>query len=134
MSLPSRVPAGVRAGGRFAPGLHAEPALVLGAGAASFHRRYTGDEMSAHEQRTLSRRLVKGVHESGVLARMVGSKNAAAAHEVLAAAGDDATLDKAIRAVLHREQLHPGSVPPEKLGFHLCRQLLGFRQPVTSGS
>ena len=126
MSVTARHPRGVRTGGRFAPGVRKEPSLTLSPGMASaaLYRRYTENEMDQDEQRILSRRLVQGVHDSGLLRKMAGTRGINDAGAVLAAAHDDEKLDAAIHAVVTNEQRNPGTVHPDSIGFQLCRHLL----------
>lgn len=122
----SREPRGIRTGGRFAADSRAEPSLTLARGpaASNLYRRYTENEMSRTEQRELSRRMIRTVHEAGTLTRMAGLKNLSAVYGVLEAAQDDDRLDAAIHAVVNHEQRHPGTVAPETIGYQLCRRLL----------
>jgi hypothetical protein len=126
MSVVARQPRGIRTGGRFAPNVRTEPSLTLSPGMASsaIYRHYTENDMGKAEQRNLSRRLIQGVHDSGLLKKMAGNRNLADVESVLAAARDNDKLDAAIHAVLDNERRNPGVTHPDSIGFQLCRHLL----------
>lgn len=126
MTAVTRQPRGIRAGGRFAPQVRAEPSLALSPGmtSAAIYRRYTEDGMDRAEQRTLSRRLIEGVHDSGLLRKMAGAANLRDVDRVLAAAQDTGRLDTAIDSVVTHEHASPGTTHPDSIGFKLCRNLL----------
>lgn len=72
----------------------------------------------------MSRRLVWGAYDSGLLRRMAGSRNITDVDDVLAASQDNEKLDAAIHAVVSNEQRNPGVTTPDSIGFQLCRNLL----------
>ena len=125
-SFQKRQPRGVASGGQFASTAHAEPSLTLVPGTTTpgAFRRYTEDGMDQAEQRAISRRLVQGAYDSGLLRKMAGTQNSHDVPGVLASSRNDRKLDCAIDAVIERERNSPGSVRPDTLGFQLCRQLL----------
>lgn len=126
MTTVTRQPRGIRTGGRFAPQIRAEPSLALSPGMTSsvIYRRFTENGMDKAEQRTMSLRLIQGVHDSGLLRKMAGTANVHDVDKVLAAAQDTRRLDTAIESVIAHEHTNPGTTHPDSIGFKLCRNLL----------
>ncbi|MCC3292994.1 hypothetical protein [Arthrobacter sp. zg-Y1110] len=121
-----RVQAGVTAGGQFASRGRQESPVSLSdrrSENALFHNMTRGT-MELSQQRPLARSAVRKAIGDGSAARMLGRNGAGDIAVIEAAVRQDRKLDAAVDALVEQERKHPGRIPSNALGYHLCRQLL----------
>lgn len=127
MMFRPRVQPGVPAGGQFASKAQSESPVTL-----ADRRRHenvlfqnlAGGKMDPGNRRRLARSAALQALSDGTAARMLGSSGINDLGLIESAARQDTKLDRALAEVVKLEQVSPGRVPSNALGYHLCKQLL----------